>query len=256
MSKVDDHTSFFDLHKLNSLIESKDDVFFIHLATMFDKNDSTSLSKKFIESNLLLGVDILNFMMEGSFRNLIFTESYWQFDKRGSLDGNSLYATSKSFFSLITKYYSKTTDLKISSLVLYDTFGSNDQRLKILSQLFQNLHEKKKLKMTEGDQILDFVHIEDVMHAFNVLIKIMSINAKAQKFNRYVVRGLRPLSLKSYVKLIEKTLNVSFNIEWGALKYSNKQIFNPWLPDNTFLLPGWYPKKTFEQRIKDYMKDE
>ena len=228
---------------------------FVHLATNSKLNTKFQKLKKFIDSNLFLGLDLIDFMKKYSYKNLIISESYWQFDRSGKYRSHSLYAISKSYFSIMANYYANYEGLNVKTMVLYDTFGNNDNRLKIMNELKKSIQKNTYVKMTKGEQILDFVHIDDVVSAFNLLFDMFSNFPKDTGFARYVVRGLRPLSLKKHIKLIEKVLGVFFNIKWGAIKYPINQIFHPWLPNKSYLIPGWSPKLKYESRIKSFFNN-
>tara|TARA_Y100000389_G_scaffold83167_1_gene79708 strand:+ start:1341 stop:2201 length:861 start_codon:yes stop_codon:yes gene_type:complete len=248
--------SNFNLNNLYKKISFKKSVVFVHLAAVSKVEDESQVLKKFINSNFLLGLDLLHFMKSNNYKNLIISESFWQFNSIGELKGNSLYAISKSYFSTMANYYADYHKFVVKALVLYDTFGNYDNRPKILNELKRSIKNNLEIKTTAGKQIIDFVHIEDVLSAFTILLDSIYKYPKNKRFERYVVRGLKPLSLNNHIKLIEKIMKVSFNIKWGAIKYSKNQIFNPWLPNKKYLIPGWSPRYKYEHRIKSFFNDE
>jgi nucleoside-diphosphate-sugar epimerase len=233
----------------------KDKTVFIHVAASIELRDEIEKFDQILNGNIKLGIEIASFMVQHGFRKLIFTESYWQFNEDGTLGGNSLYAASKSSFSLLLEYLSKYY-LTVDCLVLYDVFGPNDKREKLINSLIENASRANRLDMTEGNQILDYIYIDDVVNAFHVAAQKMIEQNENASFNRYAIRSMVSMTLRNYVDLIEEILGCQFDISWGTLPYPPYQIMRPWLPGLDRLLPGWRPSIKFQEGIKNLICHE
>ena len=226
---------------------------FIHLAThSLIKNELNEL-ENIMNSNINLGVTLMSFMRQNSFKKLIIAESYWQFDDKGKIKGNNLYSISKSCLSKIAEYFSIRYNFIINCLVLYDVYGPQDNRPKLINELLKNINKKKILKFTPGKQIIDYTFVNDVARAFLVASEKLIIK-KNKQFMRYTIRSMHEKTLKNYINIIEKTFSCKFKIIWGGKKYPNHQIMKPWLPSSKWQLPSWSPKNKFEYNIKNFIK--
>jgi nucleoside-diphosphate-sugar epimerase len=243
--------SLSSLSKLLKLNRKK--TVFIHLATYSSIKNELKNTKNYIDSNINLGVNLMSFMHHNSFTKLLIAESYWQFDGKGKIKGNTLYSLSKSCLSNIAEYFSIKYNFIINCLVLYDIYGPGDDRPKLLNQLIDNLNKRKIFKLTPGKQIIDYTFINDVAKAFVVASENLILKKKNQ-FKRYTVRSMHQKTLKSYINIIENSLNYKFNINWGGKKYPNYQIMKPWLPSSKYQLPSWSPESKFENNIKNLIK--
>ena len=69
-------------------------------------------------------------------------------------------------FELIKKYFSnisKNNKSALISLKIFDTYGANDTRKKLLNDLLETYKKKRSLNITSGKQYLDYVHIDDLL---------------------------------------------------------------------------------------------
>jgi len=227
---------------------NKKKTIFIHLASYQSSHEEVKNFKKYIDSNIILGAKLLTFMYKNSFNKLIIAESYWQFNQKGELSGNSVYSQTKSCFSILAKYFSANYNFLINCLVLYDVYGPDDNRKKIINKII-NLKKNKILKLTPGRQIIDYTFIDDVAKGFVIAANKMLLNKKA-KFIRNTIRSMHERSFKNYIKILERNINLKHTIKWGAKKYPKNQIFKPWLPNSTWHIKTWSPKYNFEHTIK------
>lgn len=223
---------------------------FLHLAASSVLNDELHERQNLLQSNIVLGTDLVASMMELGFRKILHTESYWQFDKWGSLGGNSLYAATKSSFSLLFEYFCRRYVYGIA-LVLYDVYGPDDSRGKLLSSLVSQGDGDQALELTPGEQTLDYIHVTDVVNALLAAGHRLLAADSSPSFARFTVRSMRPMTLQAYVSLMERTLSRQLRIRWGARPYPAHQIMDPWLPDANAQLPGWQAAIRFEDGIRE-----
>ncbi len=228
---------------------------FLHLAATSSKTEEVDAAITLLKSNVEYGLNLTKFMSENGFRKFILAESYWQFDVSGNLRGNCLYAVTKSAFSLILEYMSNRY-LNAISLVLYDVYGSDDLRGKLINTVINAESQKQPISVTEGKQIIDYIHVEDVARAFLVASDLIVNDPSLTKFRRYTVRTMRSLSLREYIELAADATEISLNVNWGDIPYPPFQIFKPWLPAADMQLPGWRPIIEFEDGIRGLVENK
>lgn len=238
---------FLQPSKLNKLNREK--TVFIHLASYTSTKKEIKNLDNYINSNVKLGTTLLSFMHKYKFKKLIVSESYWQFDQQGNLGGNNLYSLTKSFLSMIIKYFAMNYKFSVYCLVLFDVYGPNDERKKILNTIINSKNKMSKINLTSGEQIMDYTFIDDVAKAF-VKFSNKMLTEKESIFVRNAVRSMCERTFKDYIKILEKVSNYRFKIKWGGKKYPKNQIMKPWLPNSKWLLKSWSPKNSFEYNIK------
>lgn len=241
------------LSKLNWLPANR--TVFLHLAARSTKAEEIENIDSLVMSNIEFGLNLSKFMVMNNYKKLIHAESYWQFDELGNIGGNCLYAATKSAFSLVLEYMSKCY-LNCLTLVLYDVYGPGDSRGKLINAIINQAPHMPAIAVTEGNQLIDYVHIDDVAKAFLVASELILKDNSPVGFLRHTVRSMRPMSLRDYVELAAKATNKSLNVNWGGIPYPVYQIFKPWFPDKLMQLPDWRPIIRFEDGVKDLINNE
>ena len=202
----------------------------IHLASLYIQRHNAEDIPNLIQSNLYLGTAVLEAAVNTSVKWFINTGTIWQ--NYNSPDGEdkycpvNLYAATKQAFMDVAKFYSETTNIRICTLKLCDTYGPNDTRRKIYSLLEEYAKSGEVLRMSPGEQKLDILHVDDVVSGF---IKLMNLlNSKVDLLSEYVLTSGRQVSLRELVLEYESENAVKLNIEWSALPYREREVMRPY----------------------------
>ena len=100
-----------------------------------------------INSNILFGNQLVEAMIQENIYYLINTGTYWQHYQNKKYNPVCLYAATKQAFWDILKFYIETTKLKVITLELFDTYGPNDPRPKLLNQLSRAIDKKENIRI-------------------------------------------------------------------------------------------------------------
>lgn len=202
----------------------------IHLASLYIQRHNAEDIPNLIQSNLYLGTAVLEAAVNTSVKWFINTGTIWQ--NYNSPDGEdkycpvNLYAATKQAFMDVAKFYSETSNIRICTLKLCDTYGPDDTRRKIYSLLEEYAKSGEVLRMSPGEQKLDILHVNDVVSGF---IKLMNLlNSKVDLLSEYVLTSGEQLSLQELVSKYESIHAVKLNIEWGALPYRDREVMVPY----------------------------
>lgn len=202
----------------------------IHLASLYIQRHNAEDIPNLIQSNLYLGTAVLEAAVNTSVKWFINTGTIWQ--NYNSPDGEdqycpvNLYAATKQAFMDVAKFYSETTNIRICTLKLCDTYGPDDTRRKIYSLLEEYAKSGEVLRMSPGEQKLDILHVDDVVSGF---IKLMNLlNSEVDLLSEYVLTSGRQVSLRELVSEYESTHAVKLNIEWGSLPYREREVMMPY----------------------------
>jgi len=226
--------------------KAKIDVVF-HLASLFLAEHETKDVDNLIDSNVKFGTQLLEAMKESKTKLLINTGTSWQHYNSDDYNPVDLYAATKEAFEKIIKYYTEAENIRCITLKLFDTYGENDTRPKLINTLNKMADERTELKMSLGEQYLDLTHVDDVVNAFICAYNLLE-KEKSIKNKEFAVATGEKYKLKQVIKIFEKITNKKLNIIWGGKPYRKREVMNIW--NNYSLLPGWNAKIKLEEGLK------
>ncbi|CAM8373822.1 NAD-dependent epimerase/dehydratase family protein [Candidatus Methylopumilus planktonicus] len=229
-----------DLRELIPLIENIKPDIVIHTATYFHAEHSTDDIYPMIEGVYTFG----NFVLESLAKiqkNLFFinTGSSWQhYENSTNYRAACLHSAHKEAFEKLLEYYSDAFNIKFTTLKLFDTYGPNDQRKKIVNILIDQILKDCPIDLSYGEQLIDLVHINDVCKAYHLIIDMylndISIN------HSYGISSGHEISLKEISLMISSIINPGYDkFNWGARPYRKREVKKNWR-NNMNLIPNWY----------------
>lgn len=214
----------------------------IHLASYYVQAHKEEEIPNLIQSNVYFGTAVLEAAAKADVKWFINTGTIWQ--NFNAPDGSdcycpvNLYAATKQAFMDVTKFYSETTGIRICTLKLCDTYGPNDTRRKIYALFEENARTGELLQMSAGEQIMDILHIDDVVEGFVHLAEMLQKGEELR--DEYVLSSSQQMTLRELAVKFEQEHNVHLNIEWGARPYRVREVMTPYKGN---VLPGWKPNK-------------
>ena len=147
------------------LAESQPEIIF-HLASFFVSEHQFQDIAKLIHSNIIFGTHLVEAAISNDCFHFINTGTSWQHFENESYNPVNLYAATKQAFNDILKYYVEAHKLKVVTLKLYDTYGPDDPRPKLINLLKRTAETGETLDMSLGEQLIDLVHVDDVVNAY------------------------------------------------------------------------------------------
>lgn len=221
-----------------------------HLSSLFIARHKPEDIADLIQSNVTFPTTILEAMQLAGSKNFVNIGTLWQNFEDERYNPTCLYAATKQAFCDILRFYSENYGITNTTLKLSDTYGPNDNRAKILNLLVEISQTGEVLKMSAGEQLLDYVYIDDVTSA---ICKAGDLLTSGHKLEReYAVSTKQLKSLKEIAKIVETVSQKELNIEWGALAYREREIMSPWCGGKW--IPGWEPKTEITDGIKRILK--
>ena len=251
-ARYSNHTYDGTIHTLKEIFKIAKPSHVFHLASLFiSKHDDSNITQ-LLESNIIFSTHIVEAMVSHDVKYLINTGTNWQHFEDSIYNPVNLYAASKQSFETILEFYIQTSELKVTTLKLFDTYGPNDTRKKILSLLYDHSKSNEELPMSPGNQKIDIVYIDDVVEAY--LIAYSNIKNQTNAHMQYGVTSNNPISLKDLVIKFEEVLETKVRINWGKLLYREREVMTPW--SNFQQLPGWKPKVDLEEGLLKTFKQK
>lgn len=197
-----------------------------HLASFIKTEHKKEEVEGLINSNISYGTKLLEAMKYIGIKIFINTGTYWQHYNSDEYNPVDLYAATKEAFEKIIKYYVEAEGIRCITLKLFDTYGENDKRPKLINLLNKFADEGKELDMSLGEQKLDLVHIDVVTDTFIKAYELLKNNEEI-KNEIYGVSSGKQTSLRKIVENFEKKTGKKLKINWGTRPYRKREIMEP-----------------------------
>lgn len=221
-----------------------------HLAAVSIVDHKITDIDKMISSNILFGTKMLDYMTKYNCKKLVNIGSSWQNVIANSNEYHpmDLYAATKEAYIDIIKFYTEKMGMNCITLKLFDTYGPNDTRRKILNLLKKQVcSDENVLNVSAGEQEMDFVYIDDVCACIELAARYLLEN-KMQYCGTYMVSGANKIPLRKVGKMIETITGRKLNVNWGGRPYRKGEVMKTWMAGKT--LPGWKPKVSLNEGLK------
>ncbi len=222
----------------------------IHLASCFIAEHQPSQVEELIAANLLFPTQLLEAMAANNITRLINTGSIWQYYDNRGYNPLNLYAATKQAFIDLACYYQQARKLQTLTLVLTDTYGPGDRRPKLVNLLIDACRHERPLSMGSGRQLIDLVHITDVMAAY--LTAVDRFDTLAGSSELYGIRSGTPLTVRQLVDTFQRVCSHTLQINWGARADRTRELLQP--VDSIALLPDWHPRIALQDGLAQLLE--
>ncbi len=196
----------------------------VHLASFIIRQHKSQDVEQLINSNILFSSQLLEAMVHNKIKKFINTGTIWQYANNQTYNPLNLYTARKQAFEDIVDYYVQHQNINTITLRLSNTYGIGDPHPRIINLLLDLEKSGKTLDMTTGKQLLSFVHINDVISAYDCALKEISKSSEKIIHRKYSVTTEKAISLQDLVNLFQKIRGTSININWGKLPHNGLGI--------------------------------
>ena len=176
---------------------------------------------------------------EYGIQNSSFTESSFE-------NPISPYGFSKLCGTQLAKFFNRNFNLPIVVLrptIAYGPFQANDM---FIPSLINTLIANKEFKMTEGNQLRDFIYISDLVEA--ILIISENQNCNGEIFN---IGSEESLMLKVVASDIGSYLNKGHLLKFGSIPYRQNEVMQyKTCTEKINNIIGWFPKVSLKKGIE------
>ena len=215
----------------------------INCATYYSTKNDIKTIQNLIETNIIFCSVILE-ILKKKIKKFINFGSMMEYSYRNHFSPKNFYAVTKFSFQKVEEFYKKyNPKVKFYDLKLYETYGDNDRREKIIPTIIKKYSQNKKMKIVSRNLTMNFVHIESLMLAIEMII-----NNKVQG-GEYCMKNKKFTKIKKIIDLLNKKLKKKIKTKYLSsqkfLNYNNK-LKN---------FPHWSDKKDLEIFLLDKLKN-
>jgi nucleoside-diphosphate-sugar epimerase len=167
-----------------------------------------------------------------------------EYSKNNNSFPKNFYAITKYFFQTIEKFYKqKNNKIKFYDLKLYETYGDNDKRKKLIPEIIENYKKNKTTKIISRNLNMNFIHVKSLIKIIDMII------FKKIKENEYVVKNKKIIRIKNIIESINKKLNRKIKVKY----LSSKKISL----SNTKLkiFPNWSDKENLKEFLLEKLSN-
>ena len=235
-NNIKDYVAFFKKKKINIVI---------HSAGHFVKEHKISDLNKFIDVDIKKTLYLFEASKFVNVENIISFGSYYQFCSfDAKFNPVNLYACTKQTIFTLAQHYLNNHNISHLQLILFDTYGKNDKRKKIINTLLK-INKKQKIIITNPNSKMYPLYIEDVCSAVNHAIKYMF--GKKKPFNKqFSIKSSKSIKVSELVNKISKIRKINLK---NFLTYKKEINNKKMIISKIARLPFWKPKYKFSEGI-------
>jgi len=163
------------------------------------------------------------------------------------------YVTSKKLFYQLAVKFSKTHQSPFVNIRLEHVFGPGDGLFKFTSSIIRKmLDDVPEIKLTSGEQLRDFVYVDDVVSAYLKIISSIGVMEKVG-MKCFEVGSGAAHSVKDFVTTAHRIIGSKSNLLFGALPYRENEIMCSEANLEALTTLGWRSKVSLEEGLKNFI---
>lgn len=215
--------------------------YIIHTATTFGR-DGESLSA-IIDNNITFPVKLSETASKHGIKAFINTHT-------SLLRNTSNYSLSKHQFLDWLRLFQ--SDMKIVTIAPEHFYGlgASDDNF-IIDMIKRMMRNVPSIDLTPGEQKRDFIHIDDLVYAYCLIIDNID---SFTNYSEFEVGSGERLKIKDVLLLIHKYSKTRTLLNFGALPYRENELMQSNSNNEKIVVLGWKPKVKFEQGLKSIIE--
>ena len=224
---------------INEIFSKKKFRIILHLAAQAGVRYSLKNPKNYLENNIDVFLNILEFSKEKKIKHLIYASSSsvyglntkQPFSEKDNVDHQiSMYAVTKRTNELMAHTYSHLYNIPTTGIRFFTVYGPYGRPDMALFKFTKNILENKKILLfNKGQMFRDFTFIDDTVDAlYKIVIKDVKKRATNNKikhpynsncnFKIFNIGNNRKTKLLDFLKILEKNLNKKAKIKYDKIQ--------------------------------------
>lgn len=233
---------------LNAAVQAFGPDVAVHLAAHYMRDHREEDISSLIRANVEFGTHLLDAMGQAGCNALVYAGTAWQHYRDEDYCPVNLYAATKQAFSTIAEYYRDAEGLRLLELHLYDSYGPDDPRPKLLNRLLAAAETGEELPMSQGTQRLHLVYVDDVSRGVAMACEqVVSFEPGERRI--YRLPAERAVTVRELVNMLDVAgASRPVNVRWGERPFYRREVFQPW--EGAPVLPFWKAEVSLERGLE------
>lgn len=237
---------FIEENGLRNIFEENEFYSIIHTATIYRRNSDSI--ETLLQTNLLLPIKLYELANEFGVEIFINTDTFFN-NIRDSVNYNYLMDYTLSKRHLIEWLEILRDKTKIVNMKVFHMYGPNDNIDKFVPQMLNKLiNNEPFVELTPGEQLRDFIYVDDVANAFKTIL--LTNPSSEQAIDEYEVGTGITSSIKEFLIKMKEYLNSQTELRFGSLPYRDNEIMVSKADISKLTKLGWRPVNNLDNGIK------
>lgn len=165
------------------------------------------------------------------------------------------YALSKNQFLEWGKQFSHEKKICFVNIRLEHMYGPGDDVSKLPTRIIKDcMANVPEINLTPGEQMRDFVYIEDVISGYEILLE--RAVSQAESFQEYSLGSGKAVSIREFIETIHRLSNSKTRLNFGALPYRENEIMNSEANTEKLENMGWRCRTSLLEGIEKTVRFE
>lgn len=227
----------------------------LHMATLFNTKHDADAVLKVINSNITFSALLLEAISATNCKYFVNIGTFTEFLLGdGEYLPNNFYSATKTALRPIIRYYQLISSFKWINVIVYSPYGRKNEQKKVIDYMIEGLDASSLVNMSKGEQILDFIHVDDMSDFFYTLFS--KIEICTEQYTQFHLGTGEGHSIREVGRIIERVFDKKLNVNWGALPYRPLDAMYAVAPvAKTISLLNWRSKIGLEEGIEILKKN-
>jgi nucleoside-diphosphate-sugar epimerase len=161
----------------------------------------------------------------------------------------NIYSLSKSQFLQWGEFYVLRSDVQFINMRLEHIYGPGDDSWKFATYVINSCAKNvPNLKLTLGEQRRDFIHVDDVVSAYVLVLE--KSNELLGTFIQFDVGSGSAVSIRDFANTVHRITNSNTRLLFGALPYREGEIMHSEADISALVKLGWRCRVSLEKGIQ------
>jgi CDP-paratose synthetase len=227
----------------------------LHLATLFSGRCDATSAKSIVDTNILFTTQLLEAVMHTDCSYFVNIGTFTEFlNGAGEYMPNNLYSASKTAVRPILKFYQTQSKWKWVNIIVYSPYGRYNSQKKVIDYMLDAMDTPTPVAFSKGEQVLDFVHVDDMADFFVSLLN--NLHIIKDKFEEFHLGTGVGHSIREVAAVMEKVFGKKIKADWGGLPYRTLDVMHAVAPiSKNISMLGWRSQLSLEEGMKILKKD-
>jgi len=207
----------------------------INCATYYSNKNDIKTIQYLVQTNIIFCSIILE-ILKNKIKKFINFGSMMEYSSSNYFSPKNFYAITKYSFQKIEEFYKLNNEkIKFYDLKLFETYGDNDKRKKIIPTIINRYSKNKSITIVSKKLEMNFVHIESLLMAINMII------SNKVKEGEYCIKNNKFTNIRELINTLNKKLKKKIKTKY----LSSANLSNPTKLLKKF--PYWNDNKNLEK---------
>lgn len=165
------------------------------------------------------------------------------------------YSLSKRQFSEWGQWFAAAGRMRFVDIRLEHMYGAGDEKSKFTTHVIKScLRNEPELRLTAGEQRRDFVHIDDVVDGYSLLLdRAGSLDSAYRSFG---LGSAEAVTIREFVEMVHRITASRTELNFGAVPYRPGEVMNSEADVKDLLALGWKPRYSLLQGLTRTIEQE